>query len=72
MKDITCIYSKYKCTPNSNMNGQNVCITYKGELVITSSEIQSHESGTCYKSKDIHRTDINLKELSSKSELFQR
>ncbi|KAL6622068.1 scaffoldin [Neocallimastix sp. 'constans'] len=55
IKDIICIYSNTnKCIPNSNMNGQNVCITYKGELVITSSEIQSHESGTCYKSKDIH------------------
>ncbi|ORX87465.1 scaffoldin [Anaeromyces robustus] len=53
MKDIICIYNNEKCTPNSNMNNQNICITYKGELVLTSSEINSYESGTCYKASDI-------------------
>ncbi|OUM68988.1 scaffoldin [Piromyces sp. E2] len=57
MRDITCIYSNDRCTPNANMNDQNVCITYKGELVLTSDEIISHETGNCYKSNDID-TDI--------------
>jgi len=54
MNNIICIYSNGKCTPNSNMNNQNVCITYKGEIVLTSAEIQSHETDTCYKSNDIN------------------
>jgi len=54
MRDITCIYSNDRCTPNANMNDQNVCITYKGEIVLTSAEIQSHETGNCYRSSDIN------------------
>ncbi|ORX44696.1 hypothetical protein BCR36DRAFT_301108, partial [Piromyces finnis] len=60
MKDITCIYNNNnKCTPNTNMDGQSICITYKGEIVLISDETQSYESGECYKSSNINTNTYN-------------
>eukprot|EP00833_Pecoramyces_ruminatium_P004338 jgi/Orpsp1_1/1178370/evm.model.c7180000065017.1 len=52
-KDITCIYSNNKCIPNSDLKGREFCITYKGELVLASTDIKSRETGDCYKSNSI-------------------
>ena len=54
-KDITCIYHNHQCTPKYDMEEREFCITYLGELVLASKSIKSHESGNCYKSKDINR-----------------
>ncbi|ORX92748.1 scaffoldin [Neocallimastix californiae] len=52
-QDIKCIYNNNKCTPNTDLNGREFCITYKGELVLASTDIKSRESGDCYKSNNI-------------------
>jgi len=52
-KDIICIYNNNKCTPNSDLEGKEFCITYKGELVLASTDIKSRETGDCYKSNSI-------------------
>lgn len=52
-EDIKCIYNNNKCTPNTDLNGREFCITYKGELVLASTDIKSRESGDCYKSNNI-------------------
>ncbi|OUM62214.1 hypothetical protein PIROE2DRAFT_20846 [Piromyces sp. E2] len=52
-KDIICIYENNKCTPNADLKNKEFCITYKGELVLAGSDINSRESGDCYKSSNI-------------------
>jgi len=52
--DIICIYSNNKCIPKTDLKDQEFCITYKGELVLASTSIKSHETGDCYKSNNIN------------------
>ncbi|ORX95804.1 scaffoldin [Neocallimastix californiae] len=41
-EDIKCIYNNNKCTPNTDLNGREFCITYKGELVLASTDINNN------------------------------
>jgi len=52
--DIICMYSNNKCIPRSDLKDQEFCITYKGELVLASSNIKSRETGECYKASNIN------------------
>ncbi|OUM61671.1 scaffoldin [Piromyces sp. E2] len=54
--DIICMYSNNKCIPRSDMKNQEFCITYKGELVLASSNIKSRETGECYKGNTINNS----------------
>jgi len=58
-KDIICIHDEdsNKCTPKYDLEKREFCITYKGELALTTKDIKSRESGECYKSSDI---DTNI------------
>ncbi|ORX45813.1 hypothetical protein BCR36DRAFT_585567 [Piromyces finnis] len=56
-KDIICIYGGNHCTPKYDLVKQEFCITYKGELVLTSGNIPSRESALCYRSNSI---DTNI------------
>jgi len=53
-KDIICIFSNNKCTPNADLNGREFCVTYKGELCLAKSDIKNRETGECYKSSSIN------------------
>ena len=53
-KDITCIFNNNKCTPNADLKNQEFCITYKGELVLATTDIKSRETGDCYKANNIN------------------
>jgi len=53
-KDILCIFSNNKCTPNSDMKDQEFCITYKGEIALTITDIKNRETGECYRANSIN------------------
>jgi len=53
-KDVTCIFNNNKCTPNADLRNQEFCITYKGELVLATTDIKSRETGDCYKANSIN------------------
>eukprot|EP00833_Pecoramyces_ruminatium_P002734 jgi/Orpsp1_1/1176766/evm.model.c7180000058915.1 len=55
-KDITCIFANNKCTPNADMKSQEFCITYKGELVLATTDIKNRETGECYRASSISST----------------
>jgi len=48
-KDIICIYKNNQCTPNTDLNEREFCVTYRGELVLAKSTINNRESGECSK-----------------------
>jgi len=48
-KDTICIYKDNQCTPNADLKSKEFCITYKGELVLTKTDIKNRETGECYK-----------------------
>ncbi|ORX44739.1 scaffoldin [Piromyces finnis] len=52
-KDIICIFSNNKCTPNADLNGREFCITYKGEIALAAHDIKNRETGECYKASSI-------------------
>jgi len=52
-KGITCIFSDNKCTPNADMKNHEFCITYKGEIVLATTNIKSRETGECYRAPNI-------------------
>ena len=52
-KDIVCIYKDNQCTPNADLKRKEFCITYKGELVLTKTDIKNREIGECYKASSI-------------------
>jgi hypothetical protein len=54
--DITCIYANNQCTPKYDLERREFCITYLGELALTTRDIKSRESGECYKSNDIENS----------------
>ncbi|ORX77215.1 scaffoldin [Anaeromyces robustus] len=56
-KDIICIYENNQCTPKYDLEKREFCITYLGELALTSKDIKSRESGDCFKSES---TDHNI------------
>jgi len=53
-KDILCIFSNNKCTPNADMKDQEFCITYKGEIALTTTDIKNRETGECYRANNIN------------------
>jgi len=53
-KDITCIFNNNKCIPNVDLKNQEFCVTYKGELVLATTDIKSRETGDCYKATNIN------------------
>jgi len=53
-KDILCIFSNNKCTPNADMKDQEFCITYKGEIALTTADIKNRETGECYRANSIN------------------
>jgi len=40
IKDNICIYDKNQCTPNRDLNGKGFCITHKGEIALTATNIK--------------------------------
>jgi len=52
-KDIICIFSNNRCTPNADMNDREFCITYKGELALVRQSIKNRETGDCYKATSL-------------------
>jgi len=60
-KDILCIYEDNECTPKYDLIKQEFCITYMGEIALTTGDILSRESAPCYKSTNI---DTNIYGLS--------
>jgi len=55
-KDIICIFSNNKCTPNADLNGREFCVTYKGEICLAKEDIKNRETGECYKSSSMTTT----------------
>jgi len=55
-KDVTCIFANNKCTPNADMKNKEFCITYKGELVLATTDIKNRETGECYRASSISST----------------
>jgi len=55
-KDITCIFTNNKCTPNADLTNREFCVTYKGELVLAKQDIKNRETGECYKASSITNT----------------
>jgi len=60
-KDVICIYNDNTCTPKYDMEKRDFCITYLGELALTTTNILSRETAPCFKSKSI---DANIYGLS--------
>jgi len=56
-KDVICIYEDNTCTPKYDMEKRDFCITYLGELALTTTNILSRETAPCFKSKSI---DTNI------------
>eukprot|EP00833_Pecoramyces_ruminatium_P002493 jgi/Orpsp1_1/1176525/evm.model.c7180000057939.1 len=61
-KDITCIFSNNKCTPNADIKEREFCVTYKGELVLVKSDIKNRETGDCFKASSISFSIYGLSE----------
>jgi len=53
-KDIICIFANNKCTPNADLKNQEFCITYKGEIVLATTDIKNRETGECYRAGNIN------------------
>jgi hypothetical protein len=53
-KDIICIFANNKCTPNADLKNQEFCITYKGEIVLATTDIKNRETGECYRAGSIN------------------
>ena len=54
-KDIICIYNdRRQCIPKYDLNTNEFCITYKGELALVDKPIVAFETGGCYKSVDVN------------------
>jgi hypothetical protein len=53
-KEIRCIFADGKCTPNADLNNREFCITYKGEIVLASTNIKNRETGECYRARNIN------------------
>jgi len=53
-KDITCIFANNKCTPNADLKNHEFCITYKGEIVLATTDILNRETGECYRAGNIN------------------
>jgi len=53
-KDIICIFANNKCTPNADLKNQEFCITYKGEIVLATTDIKNRETGECYRAGTIN------------------
>jgi len=53
-KDITCIFSNNKCTPNADLNNREFCITYKGEIALAAADIKNRETGDCYRASSVN------------------
>jgi len=52
-KNIICIYKNNRCTPKYDLNSNELCITYKGELALVYQEIIGYETGPCFKASSI-------------------
>ncbi|ORX80489.1 hypothetical protein BCR32DRAFT_293827 [Anaeromyces robustus] len=59
-KDIICIYKPSRCIPKYDLNNNEFCITYKGELALVSDNILALESGNCFRSSTISSTIYGL------------
>jgi len=53
-KDIICIFANNKCTPNADLKNHEFCITYKGEIVLATTDIKNRETGECYLASSIN------------------
>jgi len=53
-KDIICKFANNKCTPNADMKSQEFCITYKGEIVLATTDIKNRETGECYRASSMN------------------
>jgi len=53
-KDITCYFVNNKCTPNADLNAREFCITYKGEIVLATTDIKNRETGECYRASSMN------------------
>jgi len=53
-KDVICIFANNKCTPNADLKNQEFCITYKGEIVLATTDIKNRETGECYRAGTIN------------------
>jgi len=53
-KDITCGFVNNKCTPNADLNAREFCITYKGEIVLATTDIKNRETGECYRANSMN------------------
>lgn len=69
-KDIICIYSDNTCVPKYDLEKREFCITYLGELVLTTGDIKSRESGGCFKSNGIETNIYGYSQYLYKMDRF--
>jgi len=69
-KDIICIYERSRCIPKFDLNKNELCITYKGELALVYDTIIAYETGGCYKSASITTNIYGLSRSFYKMDSF--